>query len=61
MARKQVRDLATLQQAALDGKAVVVPGTNYSKPCPAAWMINLQGHVILSLFKSGMYIYEKAK
>jgi len=32
-----------------------------SKPRPAAFIINLQGHVLLMLFRSGMYLYEKEK
>ena len=41
-------------------KAVVVPkGSNWSKPRPAAFMINLPGVVLLRLFDLGMYIYNK--
>ena len=57
--RKRINDVYALKAAADMGRAVVVPGTTYSKPCPAAWMINLQGHVLCRLFKSGMYEYIK--
>lgn len=53
----QLEDLACLVE---QRKAVIVPTSPcFNKATPAAWMINLSGHVLLSLFRAGMYEYEK--
>lgn len=56
-----ITSLEQLQAAALERKSVYCP-CSFS-PCfgtrmPAAFAINMSGHVLLSLFKSGMMIYE---
>lgn len=63
---KQIKTLEGLRRAALDRKSVVVPrcaygrfGMPWGKPKPAAFMINLSGHMLVHLFNTGMYIYKK--
>ena len=57
---RRINDLYLLHQAALDKRSVVCPECMpWRKPHPAGFMINLQGAVLLRLFKSGMYLYKK--
>lgn len=59
---KRIRTLQALKNAADARKAVVIPKYwGWSKPRPAAFMFNLQGPVLLRLFESGMFIYERPK
>ena len=52
-----LRELAALTAA---HRSIVVPTHDaYKKPTPAAWMMNLSGLTLLTLFVSGMYVYEK--
>ena len=57
----RIRTLAKLQWAALNKKSVVCPKIlNWgTKPRPAAFVINLQGRILLRYFESGMYFYER--
>ena len=56
----KISTLWELHMAVKSKKAVVVPKSPcWSKPRPAAFMINLPGAVIVKLFDSGMYIYKK--
>lgn len=45
----------------VDGKKSVVCPTScgFCRPKPAAFIINLSGAILLRLFNTGMYIYEK--
>jgi hypothetical protein len=55
----KIESLEALEKAALERMAVVVPGyICWSKPRPAAFVINLSGLVLLRLLRSGMFIYE---
>ncbi len=57
---KKVRGLYGLYDAALNKKSVICPDCpTWKGPCPAAFVLHLQGCVILRLFKHGMYIYKK--
>lgn len=63
---KQIKTLEGLRRAALDRKSVIVPNAEHvrfsppwNKPKPAAFMINLSGHILVHLFGIGMYIYKK--
>ena len=58
---KQIRTLRELHAAATSRKAVVVPGTVYYKPTPAAWMINLQGADLFRLLEKGTYVWRAKK
>jgi len=54
-----VRDLKLLSEFRM---AVVCPSLIcWAKPKPAAFMINLPGHVLANLFTAGIYVYEKQK
>ena len=54
-----VRTLEYLRYLALNRKAVYVPTHGaYRNPRPAAWIINLQGTVLVRLFEKGMFVYE---
>ena len=56
----KIYTLWQLDMAVKSKKAVFVPeGFVWSKPKPAAVMINLPGAVLLRLFDKGMYIYNK--
>ena len=55
----KISTLWQLHMAVKSKKAVVVPkGSNWSKPRPAAFMMNLPGAVLIRLFDLGMYIYK---
>lgn len=60
-----IRAIQTLYELALIAKArraVICPkSAAFNKPRPAAVMINLQGMILLKLFQSGMYVYEKGR
>jgi len=56
----QIKTLSDLRLAVLNKKAVIVPNSRaWKKPCPAGFMINLPGAILIRLFDSGMFIYEK--
>ena len=56
---KQVTTLEQLRDLAEQKKAVIVPSTfSFTKPRPAAFIIELHGADIVRLFSWGMYVYE---
>ena len=56
----QISTLSHLMAAVQFKKAVIVPSSpGWSKPRPAAFMINLSGTILYKLFDLGMYIYKK--
>jgi len=58
----QVTSLQLLKALSLSRKSVYVPTHGaYSNPRPAAWIINLQGAVLIRLFERGMFVYEPQK
>jgi hypothetical protein len=62
MKREQIKTLKQLKKAVDERKSVVIPKKfAFSKPCSAAFIMNLQGYHLLRLFNSGMFIYEKKK
>lgn len=57
---RQIKNLIQLDKARENQKSVIVPKSPcFSKPCPAAFVINYTGDLLLRLFESGMYIYVK--
>ena len=57
---RSICTLYELRAAVENRKAVVVPKSGgWVKPRPAAFIYNLPGSVIYSLFGLGMFIYEK--
>jgi len=57
---KKVFSLEELFWLAEKKMAVVVPSRPvWRKPRPAGFMLRLQGDIILSLFRAGMYVYQK--
>lgn len=55
----QITTLHELGTAALDRKAVVVPGHPvFSKPHKASWVAAFRARHIHPLIKQGMFIYE---
>ncbi|MEN3940701.1 hypothetical protein WJU23_05350 [Prosthecobacter sp. SYSU 5D2] len=56
----RITTLEQLAEAAQNKRSVHCPDARFSpKPRPAAFMINLSGHILCRLFKDGMFIYEK--
>ena len=56
----KINNLEQLNDAIFLKKAVFCPNSNLlKKPKPAAVVMNFQGHIILKLLQSGMYVYEK--
>ncbi|MDB6080480.1 MAG: hypothetical protein JWO82_4227 [Akkermansiaceae bacterium] len=54
----QIHSLEQLEMARVNKRAVVAPSWSaFSRPRPAAWIINLSGPVLLSLMRSGLFIY----
>ncbi len=58
---KRITNLEELDVVRHQKRSIVVPGTVWDKPRPAAFVMNLQGHRLLPLFRKGMYLYEKPK
>jgi len=52
----QIKTLAELDLARTMRLSVIVPGTAFKKPSPAAFVMNLQGHVLYHLFLKGMFV-----
>ena len=60
VSRQEVHDLYDLDLLAQEHRSVYCPTLHcWKKPRPAAFVINLQGKVLLQLFQAGMYVYEK--
>lgn len=58
--KHQILNLESLDKVRQRKQSIVVPkSTGWAKPKPAAVMINLPGHVLLDLFRYGMFVYEK--
>jgi hypothetical protein len=57
----RIMTLKALAYARLKRRAVIVPGTVWYKPKPAAVILMLPGETILRLIEKGMYLYEKPK
>ena len=58
---KQVKTLEDLYELVKAKRAVIVPKSSaWSKrPHPAAFLLHQPGAVILTLFRMGMFVYEK--
>lgn len=57
---KAVKTLRELKQLAVKRRSVVCPKLHaWSQRKPAAFIMNLQGEVILRLLNSGLYVYRK--
>ncbi len=56
----RIHNLPDLQCAVLRKQAVIVPKDRcWDRPRPAAFVLNLSGAILIRLFQSGMFIYEK--
>lgn len=59
---KRIYDLEGLSIAAQNRRSVVVPTWGgFMKPRPAVFVFNMIGSILIRMFASGMYIYEKEK
>ena len=59
---ERVRTLSDLVEAASAKKSVVCPGNwAWSKPKPAAVVINLNGITLHRMIEQGIYVYDKPK
>ncbi len=55
----KIETLVELEAAADARRAVTVPASQcWAKPKPARFVLNLNGAVILRLFRSGMFLHE---
>ncbi len=60
MTGRRIKTLAGLWRAVQSKQSVVCPNSHcWRGPRPAAFMINQQGTMLLSLFRNGMYLYKK--
>ena len=59
MANKQIESLAEIQDCANNKKSLICP-MKQNCNIPAAVVINMQGRVILTMIKSGLFVYEKS-
>jgi len=55
----QITTLSELDLARTMRLCVIVPGTVFNKPRPAAFVMNLQGYIIYRLLLKGMFVYVK--
>ena len=59
IAENRVDNLKTLNALVCAKRSVVCPAwAAWKKPKPAAVVMNLQGGVLLRMFRSGLYLYE---
>lgn len=62
---KSIETLEELDEARDKHKSVICPGhvmwqgKAANRPLPAAWVINLPGAILLTLFRRRLQIYEK--
>lgn len=61
MEANRIVTLKALDYAKHKHRAVIIPGTVWEKPKPAAVILQLSGETILRLFEKGMYLYIKPK
>jgi len=57
----RVKNLFHLKELALQKRCVIVPKSRgaWNHHHPAAFVINLQGNILVRLFSLGMYVYER--
>ena len=59
---ERINTLEELGLAAKCRQAVVCPNSGaWYKPHPAAFVLNLQGSVLVNIFRSGLYAYAPKK
>lgn len=58
---ERIRTVEELAKAADNRRAVTIPGTVWDKHTPASVIMHLQGTLILSLIKKGIYLYTPKK
>lgn len=57
-AEERVENLERLEHLALSRQSVYLPGSPcWGKPRPAAFVQNLQGRVLVHLFRKGLRVY----
>ena len=56
---EKIKSLEELKVAMDNRRAVVIPGTVWEKPKPAAVIIHLPALVLLRLLKRGIYLYKR--
>lgn len=62
MKMKKIKTLQEIEAVrAAKGSVVILQSSCWRKPCPAAFVINQQGHVLLKLIRLGMYVYTPKK
>ena len=57
----RVSSLDQLADLARHARAVVIPGTTYSKPCPAAWVMSMQAWTVNKYLIRGIYVWIPAE
>ncbi len=58
---RRIADLADLEIAAKERRAVILPGEGWQGHkgyTPAAWAINFPGAVLLRMLREGIYLYH---
>jgi len=62
---KQITTLSELAAAAVFKQSVFCPASqgllSSRKPLPAAFVMNMTGHMILRFIQSGLFVYTKPK
>lgn len=54
---QRITRIEEIRNAALERRALFVPG--HRKPIAAAFVINLQGHILCRWLEQGIFIYDK--
>jgi len=58
--QEKIETLGDVVECARRKKSLYCPATiHFSKPKPAAFMINLSGHMLFNLINYGLYVYKK--
>jgi len=57
----QIKTIDDIYWLSIERRSVVCKEFANRKPKPASFIINLQGRIIYSLIKKGMWLYKKRK
>ena len=58
--QEKIETLGDVVECVRRKKSLYCPSTiHFSKPRPAAFMINLSGHMLFNMINYGLYVYQK--
>ena len=55
----QVKTLEDIEKYAEERRALICDSGHFQRPCPAEVIMNMSGHKIFHMIKTGLFVYEK--